>query len=106
MLGSIRQASEWIPMRPIALCATPAWMPIWTARWCPCRGDRTLRDNALCNAFFYADGGMRAQTEKPGLLPARRENEGPWMRWPPPNAQWMGQCPVLSGTALCAQLYT
>jgi len=40
---------------------------------CPCKGDRTVRHNALCNLCQEdaVAGGSRAEREKLGLLPAR-----------------------------------
>jgi hypothetical protein len=44
---------------------------------CSCGGDRTLRHNAIRNAFFTwsLEAGIVAEKEKPGLLPARPGEE-------------------------------
>ena len=45
---------------------------------CSCNGERTLRHNALRNQVCdeAAQGGLRPEKEKPGLLPQRPESDG------------------------------
>lgn len=44
---------------------------------CPCGGDRTLRHNSVRNVFHAkaCAAGLRAEREKPGLLPPRPDGE-------------------------------
>ena len=55
-------------------------LDIWAdhALVCSCKGDRTIRHNALRNcAFRFArSSGLNPQKEKPGLLPPRPDAEG------------------------------
>ena len=55
-------------------------LDIWAdhALVCACKGDRTIRHNALRNcAFRFArSSGLDPQREKPGLLPPRPDAEG------------------------------
>ncbi len=65
--------------REVACPCCGAAMDIWGdhALVCPCKGDRTLRHNALRNlAYLIASiAGLRPEKEKPGLLPPRPNSE-------------------------------
>ena len=45
---------------------------------CPCKGDRTVRHNAVRNVAYSeaVEAGMRPEKEKAGLLPGRPREDG------------------------------